>query len=79
VVRRRFSAGRGVMVRKKQLPPAILQVVREAKLKMLSFLQICRSTRVRVAGKIHPRIIAFSFDIRVIVPLKRVGKLYSPF
>jgi hypothetical protein len=32
----------GVMVCKKKLPPAILQMMREANLQMLIFLQICR-------------------------------------
>jgi hypothetical protein len=66
------------MVCKKQLPPAILQMVREANLQMLIFLQICRYATVRLAGKNHPGIIAFALDFRVIVPLKLVGTLHSP-
>jgi hypothetical protein len=47
------------MICKMKLPPAILQMVRKANLQMLILLQICRLARVRLAGKHHPRIIAF--------------------
>jgi hypothetical protein len=37
-----LAISRGVLVCKKQLPPAILQMVPEENLQKLIFLQICR-------------------------------------
>jgi hypothetical protein len=68
---------RGVMIYKEQIPPTILQMVREANLQVLIFLHICRETRVRVGGNIHSRIIAFALDLSVIVQSKLVCTLCS--